>query len=346
MDRSSIKKIMVRADGNPAIGMGHIMRSMSVMSVLKEWGWQCIYACSSPAPVEFIKKRGFEVIELSFPYREKTREEGRELLKIMEERGISKIFVDSYFAGNDYFSLLNAQVKVILINSAKERFDVSMLINENIACDKSFFAKLYQGTNTNLLLGKDYTPLRAEFLGVPYEAGQEVKNILLMTGGGDQYNFLGQFVLKMREKKKYGEISFLCVSGMANSHHKELSAAAQGLPNVRVVHGTDNMAGLMAGCDLAVSAGGTSVLELAAVGVPTVAFTVAEDQVEGIGYMDRLGFLVSAGSIASPGFWNRLFDQLDALLADSEKRRKMACEAKKQMDARGAARIAEKIADL
>ena len=62
------KKLFIRADGNSTIGLGHIMRSMTIALEFRKIGYECIYLSSKPVANDIFERYGFDVIELDYDY--------------------------------------------------------------------------------------------------------------------------------------------------------------------------------------------------------------------------------------------------------------------------------------
>lgn len=333
------KYLFIRADGNSEIGLGHIMRTMTIANVFRENGYNCLFLSSCPISKEVFARYNYKVIELEYDYREKTEKEANYIIELVKNYGEGLILVDSYYAGNDYLSLLKGAMPLICINSTKNKLCTDFLINENIACDKKYLTDLYSNSGTKLLLGQDYSLVRKEFTEQEYSLKKEVGRILITTGGGDQYNFMTTFLQRIKDKGKYRTIEFLFISGACNANYYELEKEAEGVENVQIIQDAADMGLLMNDSDLAISAGGTTILELAVVGVPSIGIAVANDQVAGLSYMGQNGMIEYAGRILEEGFWDELFLKIDLLINDYEKRLKNSVESKRQIDGKGAYRI-------
>jgi spore coat polysaccharide biosynthesis predicted glycosyltransferase SpsG len=217
------------------------------------------------------------------------------------------LFVDSYFATPAYFAALCPHCRVAYLDDLR-RFpcDVDLVINYDTEEDCSFYAAAKQK-----LLGAAYTPLREQFAKPVYEVRPVVRNILLSTGGTDPYNvaehLLG-WIFDAESSSGTAPAStsdsadapdllgtpdpaataanlrilracdFHVVTSSANAHYDRLLALAKDNPQLHIHSGVTDMVALMADCDLAVSAGGTTLCELCAVGVPTVSYLMAENQ--------------------------------------------------------------------
>lgn len=108
------------------------------------------------------------------------------------------------------------------------------------------------------------------------------------------------------------------------------------------------MASLMCSCDLAVSAGGTTLYELCALGIPTISFTMADNQLTNAKAFDSVQAIPYAGDIR--------FQQDEVLhrvlhfmtdMSQNFKSRKNAHETMSRfVDDRGSARIADALLRL
>ncbi len=105
-----------------------------------------------------------------------------------------------------------------------------------------------------------------------------------------------------------------------------------------------HMANLMRRCDLAVSAGGGTLYELCACGVPAISLIVADNQQKQAMELDRLGIIPCAGT------WQegpevccaKIHRSMDNLCSQ-EIRHRLAHEMRSQVDGYGSDRIAEAI---
>jgi UDP-2,4-diacetamido-2,4,6-trideoxy-beta-L-altropyranose hydrolase len=100
-----------------------------------------------------------------------------------------------------------------------------------------------------------------------------------------------------------------------------------------------NVAELMAGCDICVGAGGSSVWERATLGKPSLAVIVAENQRALIERLTADGLCVSA-DLSALNFERQFADAFQRL-ADPEQRRAMAEASLRLCDGQGAARLAD-----
>jgi spore coat polysaccharide biosynthesis predicted glycosyltransferase SpsG len=106
------------------------------------------------------------------------------------------------------------------------------------------------------------------------------------------------------------------------------------------------MASLMSSCDLAVSAAGTTLYELCALGVPSISFTMADNQLTTANAFAAVEAIPCAGDLRT-GVDAVLDEVLRFITESSPEKRKAAHETMSSLiDGKGALRIAEAIAEL
>ena len=110
-------------------------------------------------------------------------------------------------------------------------------------------------------------------------------------------------------------------------------------PHIHIHTGVSDMASLMASCDLAVSAGGTTLCELCAVGVPTVSYLMAENQRTAVETFAKEGLIPFAG--VNNSALSNILRFLTQMSGDENARKKSSQSMRAFLDGRGAVRIAE-----
>jgi RimJ/RimL family protein N-acetyltransferase len=182
--------------------------------------------------------------------------------------------------------------------------------------------------------------LRREFLRrtawqreIPRVAG----NILVTLGGSDPDNVTKKAVDALRYLK-HRDLNVAVVIGGSNSHGDELAAGAGSLPGVRLLRDVEKLSDLMMWADVAVGASGATSWERAAMGLPTLAITVAENQRMVAAMLAEHGAAASLGwhAALSP---EQIASQVDGLLDRQELRRSMSAAGRRLVDGCGARRV-------
>lgn len=375
--------VVIRADANSKIGMGHVMRCLSVADALLKRGEEVLFVTADDTPVPLLTKKGipYRVLHTDYADMEAELPELWEVLRELPQGAESpdatlaqkntSILVDSYYVTEKYLAALKKRITTIYMDDIYAfSYPVDMLINYNIYGEEMGYEKDAAFADTKLLLGTEYVPLREEFsAGAGYaqsrkELSAETENvtpaedrlhqtaeqgrtanggILITTGGSDSFNLAGQLLMEAMKYDALKEKEYHVVSGSLNPHIGELQALAQKHENIHIHCNVTNMAELMAESEVALSAGGSTLYELCAVGVPVIAFSFAENQERLVQTFVKRGIAQYGGNYRTDG--NKMIQNtiagLETLLEDKNLRSEYRRKALQLVDGRGAERIAE-----
>ena len=104
--------------------------------------------------------------------------------------------------------------------------------------------------------------------------------ILVTTGNTDRYHMVDTLIRDLYSVTKIKQIKLDVIVGTMFEDKDELHKKYDNDPNVILHDNVKSMAEIMKTCDLAISANGTTVYELSAVGLPTISFAMVEEQVK------------------------------------------------------------------
>lgn len=353
--------VVIRADANSKIGMGHVMRCLSVADALLKRGEEVLFVTADDTPVPLLTKKGipYRVLHTDYADMEAELPELWEVLrKLPQGTGApeaalaqknTSILVDSYYVKEKYLAALKKRITTIYMDDIYAfSYPVDMLINYNIYGEEMGYEKDTAFADTKLLLGAKYVPLREEF-----SAGEQGRTaadggILITTGGSDSFNLAGQLLMEAMKYDALKEKEYHVVSGSLNPHIGELQALAEKHENIHIHCNVTNMAELMAKSEIALSAGGSTLYELCAMGVPVIAFSFAENQERLVQTFVKRGIAQYGGNYRTDG--NRMIQNtiagLETLLENENLRAEYREKARTLVDGKGADRIAEAIQAL
>lgn len=273
----------IRTDGNSQIGAGHIMRCISIAEALKDMGKVTIFIVSDEESAKLVRARGFGYLVLYSRWNN-LEEEIAELKKIIRENNIQSMLIDSYQVTPRYMAELSDCTKIVYMDDLGEAiYPADTLINYNLYGKELPYQEKYQEAHLpipKLLLGCEYAPLRREFWSVEYSVNKKVKNVFLSTGGSDSLNLAGKILgYLQKEVNEIGkEIQFHVVSGAFNPNLDFLKELEKTNSGIHIYTNVNRMAELMQKCDVAISAYGSTIYELCALGIPTIGFSFADNQ--------------------------------------------------------------------
>lgn len=272
--------IYIRADGNGEIGTGHIMRCLSIAEEYRRQGGEAIFLTADECAGDLIEKKGFSYISLNSAWNNLEQEIDK-LVKFIKQKQVSLLLVDTYFVTQKYLSALRECTKVAYIDDLDQFiYPVDLLINYNIYAEQANYSQRYKvaGVAAELVLGCNYVPLRKEFRGRKCSIPEQVRKVLITTGGTDSYDMTGHLLEYVYKQPWFGDLNFEVIVGRFNSHNKELKIRWKECGNICFHYNVTNMADYMTECDIAVTAGGSTIYELMACGTPAIVYTLADNQ--------------------------------------------------------------------
>ena len=340
--------IGIRVDGNKEIATGHVMRCLSIAEEIKKNGEKCIFLIADTNPKQLIISHDFPIICLDSVWNELDNETDK-LHKVIQEHEIDTLLVDTYFVTSAYLSSLNAICNVIYIDDLHMfRYPVAAVINYNIYAENLPYTENYMKTNTKLLLGPKYAPLREEFQNINPYFRNNVEKILITAGGTDTFNAAGHIIAQVVADDFFKGIEFHVVAGRLNPHIAELKSMAETYPSIVIHQNVQIMSELMLDCDIAVTAGGSTMYELCACGVPSICFSWADNQLPGVKAFSERGLMKSAGEIRDnrEKCIQQIIIQLKDYITNTEKRKVDSINMREITDGYGAKRLADEIVKI
>ena len=128
-----------------------------------------------------------------------------------------------------------------------------------------------------------------------------------------------------RNLNVFFEYSFHFVVGSANQDKEAIDEISKNIEIIQIHNNVKKMRDLMLSCDIAVSAAGSTLYELCACGIPTITYSLADNQIPAAKAFGDIGLMVNAGDIREdPECEKTICDLLIRLSKDKERRQKMA----------------------
>ncbi len=331
--------IAIRVDSNDIIATGHLMRCLSIADQMEN---KPLFISSEESSRQFIMERGYECICLQNKYDEKELEL-QELLKIIRIKGIHTLLIDSYEVTEHYLHVLHGEVQLAYIDDLIQfYYDVDMIINYTYKTEIVSYEK-WNYSNVEFLLGSKFVPLRRQFLQKPIKI-DTVEQLLLTTGGTDKYHVILELIEALSNKNYILHI----VLGKFYGDYDDLNQYTKKNSNIIVYRDVKEIANIMKKCDMAISAGGTTLAELATLGIPTICFAIADNQLVGTKMYANDGLMMYTGDIRTEKakVKENIIRNIEYLAENKNVRKDMSNRMVEMFDGRGARRIAERLEAL
>ena len=338
--------VLIRADGNEKIGSGHIMRTKSIAAELKKLGAKVLYALADERGKKLINNE-FQSVILSSNY-ECLDDEIDALSSVIKEQKIKLILLDSYFVTPKYFKELKKLAKVAYIDDLDAfAYECEALINYGAFFDKNEY-KTRQNLAKKHFLGSEFAPLRAEFGSTQKSSkNTQKKQVLLTTGNTDLLGIMPRLLEAFLSDESLKNLEFLAISGAFNEHENKLLALSAKHKNIKVLKNPENMAQIMAEADFVLSAGGSTLYELASLAKAVICFSIAANQ-NNIKSWAEAGAMLYAGDAKadSHSVVARSVNLLKSLLNDENLAKTLGQKAHFFVDGKGAIRLAKELLSL
>jgi len=318
-------KIRILTEGSEEIGFGHVTRCMSIYQAFQERGLDTELVVNGNGSIEkLMEGTNYRIINWL---------QKDELLSIIQDADIT--VVDSYLAESELYELISKESFGVYIDDNKRiSYPLGTVVNGSVNAEKLQYP---EKNGLTYLLGSCYMPLRREFWNAePVEIGRKIHSVMITFGGDDVRN-MTPMILKTLEDE-FQELKKNVVIGMGFKNIEEIEKLKS--ENVNLVYCPDavGMRETMLQSDLAVSAGGQTLYELARLGLPTLSVAVASNQLHNVKNWEETGFSKNVGLWEDDNLPEKVVKELEGL-KDYGLRNQMSETGKRAVDGRGALRI-------
>jgi UDP-2,4-diacetamido-2,4,6-trideoxy-beta-L-altropyranose hydrolase len=334
--------LLIRADGSPAIGLGHVVRCLALA---EEWQarWARAYLASARLPEgvdSAITSSGVE--RRTIAAEPGSLADAVETRELADELAADWIVLDGYSFSDEFEAEVKRGGRPLLVlddYGHAGHHAADLVLNQNLYADRSLYAEVPDGTR--LLLGSRYVLLRQQFRpwrGRQRETKESPTSLLVTLGGGATAGLAPRVLAAMDNSKRPAQLQVVVLAG-ANAGALEAArvAAKESWIPVKIYPHSPDVTEVMARADLAVSAGGSTCWELAFMGVPTCILSLAEHQASVAESLEAAGAAIHAGGSAEID--TKLPELVMALANDPARRARMSQTGQRLVDGRGAERV-------
>lgn len=339
--------IFVRTDSSVDIGLGHVMRCLTLAEELCKRGATVNFICRDlPGNIcHLIKQKGFKtgLLYNKFIDQETDAMQTKAELNDSEMRA-DWIIADHYFLSKEWENMIRPIAKkIMVIDDFNNRYhNCDLLLNQNLSQDIGSSYDGFIPDNCQKLLGPTYSLLRPEFLHASHEFKRhikEAKRLLVFFGGSDPTNETSKTLLAI-QMLNMPDIETIVIIGTSNPFRAEIERLALQIKGVTCYFNPENIAELMAASDICIGAGGSSTWERCCMGLPSIVISVAENQRRVIEDIGRQGIVVDMGCQDKINEFD-LKNEIENLIKDIDKRRMMSVKSKGLVDGKGSNRVAD-----
>lgn len=308
--------IAFRADASLDIGTGHVMRCLTLAKEFKKAGDECLFICRSHEGnlIAHLKSEQMDVISLPAPESFEHRAaplshlnhgswlgvswqlDAKETLLSIMDRAIDCLVVDHYALDFNWERMVAEKVNNIFVidDLADRKHECFALLDQNFGREEKDYSEFLPSECVKLI-GPSFALLRPEFLelrpvSLRLRSKYKLENILINLGGVDKNDFTSQIINALAETDLDRTVKITVVLGSTNPNRVKVEQSVKLSPyDVSLKVGVSNMAEIMANCDLAIGAAGSTTWERFSLGVPSILLSIAENQSSALNALARSG---------------------------------------------------------
>lgn len=319
------------------------MRSRALGQAWTDRGGQTVFISTlkTPALIQEIQNDGCEFVQLNRFHPDP--DDLNVTCRIAQKYPGAWIVLDGYHFDRIYQQTVTAfGNRVLVLDDMNHQpfYHTHMLLNQNPYADTLPY---HCHNNTRLLAGLDYVLLRKEFRQwKDWERviSSRAEKLLVTLGGGDATETALIILHALAALPAAANLGVRLLAGGSNSRYHELEQAVEqlGLNQVNVCRHTKDMPAWIAWADLAVTAAGSTMWEMAFMGLPVLTVIRADNQC-------RIAESAAEKGIAWNLGWHDdlcprdVTGVLEQLVPEVSLRRRMSESGKKLVDGNGAARV-------
>lgn len=322
-----MNKVLFLTNAGDEIGFGHIIRCNALKSFLKRRGIDSQVILHLKGEINSFVEEEVQLLNWI---------EERDAIQVLAET-CEILIVDSYIAPLEYYFFLKSLGKKVIAIDDYNRlpFPADVLINPNVSGE----VINYTNQSARVFAGREFTILRTCFLEYRNRrrpCKRHIENLLITLGGSDFRNILPGILNVMTSD------GFRINVIAGTQDYKERLSRLYKKENMAFfgfVNGNE-MVSLMSDADVAISAAGQTLNELAYMGVPAIAICIDEDQKPNMTSFYNNGFLTEKMYWDDPLLLSRL-KSVFSKMKKEDVRRKLSDKGQALIDGSGLEKIYE-----
>lgn len=356
------KSALFRTDASRTIGIGHVMRCITLAAALQEKGVSCVFACRpfDGNLIRLIEESGFVTVCMTPPrikdvdsrnyeswlgtdYESDAEETNTILASIKPEW----VIVDHYGIDERWENIVKQACNHIFVidDLANRRHACNSILDSSFARDPQDYLGLVD-INTPVYAGPTFCILRSEFSQMRIKMERRnyrrpLKNILVTFGGAEVGGVIIKTLEDLERVDVYNDLSIVVILGPIYNYYETISKmAANSRHNVTIKQSVSNMSEYLMWADLCIGAVGGSTWERCCLGCPSIVTIIAENQRDGARKLEEAGILLTY----STNNRGELAEKISRM--DANMRERLSINGLNLVDGLGTHRVLNKLSEI
>ncbi len=296
-------RVVFRVDSSLEIGAGHVMRCLSLADIIRNQGSDVFFICRNHSGnlIEYIERKKYKVFTIINKEKknlkldsnlihakflgESQTNDAKECFQILSNIQPDWLILDHYGIDRFWQEILSSTYdKLMVIDDLADREHISdLLLDQTLGRKKEDYSNLVP-KYCDLLLGPQFALLRNEFMdwrdySLKRRLNPEFKKLLISMGGIDTNNVTEKVLIGLEKCQLPRNLKIIVILGGKSPHLEGVKLKIRDFPyNVELKVNVQNMAEIMANCDVAIGAAGSTTWERCCLGIPSIQIVIAENQ--------------------------------------------------------------------
>lgn len=335
----ALSPLVFRVDAGPGIGLGHLQRCLALAAACQRAGASSVFLTHASDDVRRRIGPGSRIEALDSSDASGGARDLEQLLALARAVSARAIVVDSYGVDGEYLRAIRAAgFRVTYLDDlAREALPAHVVWNGSPCAREMGYPASDEATT--FLLGPTYALLPLALAETTPRDIADVDQILVVVGGDNRHSAMSTLIDVVAGAP--GAFDVVAALGPFNPRLDEVeAAAARATRRVTVVNAAPELKPLVMEADLVISAAGQTLYELAALGAPTIAFELFDNQARNLAALAAEGVVRNAGRITDPAFRSRVQSLIAELQSDRAARHRLRDAGRRVLDGHGAERVA------
>lgn len=352
-----------RADASQKIGSGHVMRCLTLANLLREEGWATYFICRDhPGQMSDTLKAAGHVVHL-LDHQQSTEndlktqpgyshwlgssqaDDADETIKFLKDLHPDWVVADHYALDYEWERAVAPYCNHLMVidDLANRKHHCDLILDQTHGRTPADYSALVPN-EARILCGATYALLRPDFAAMREtslrnKTRETVSHILISMGGSDPDNITQDILRILSDFPLPEECKVTVVVGAQSQYFDSLNEFARTLPfPCEILYNVSDMAALMASCDLAIGAAGSTSWERCCMGLPTIMIVLADNQKLVAQKLENSGaaFVLETPDVIE----SEISQYINVLLSDPHLRKTMSMRSSLIVDGLGSEKVA------
>jgi UDP-2,4-diacetamido-2,4,6-trideoxy-beta-L-altropyranose hydrolase len=335
-----MSSLLLRCEASAVLGTGHVLRCLALAHEWMRRGGRAVFALVEPEAAMSARIRASGATIEKLPATPGSAADAAATAALARRLEARWVVLDGPMFGAGWDAAWPGEVRLLRIddNGLARPFRADLVLNQNLGATAADYPA--KAGPCCLLLGPEYALVRPEFLAVAAGGATRDSRIVVTLGGSDPA-CATERVLAALLLPETQSVEADFIIGAANPRQAVLTAAISiHSPRIQSVVAPADLPARFTRAPLAVTAGGTTLYELALLHTPMLLLCTADNQRRTCEKFAVAGAAQLAGwhGAVAPAELARM---VAALLADRPRRVTLAASAGRLVDGHGASRVVE-----